>query len=382
MRSSRSWWALSLDWSPPRFPRRVSSQLLGLATLSRFWFAAPSLVTLRNVPPVRVFKRDYPVATVSQALSYFLAMSSLAGLCFLYSGDRQITYWVTVGVFGLVVLGLLGRLVLWILAPLESLGGAWRFGLQQLVRNPYTSAGQLVSFALTGLAISMIALIRLDLIATWNTQIAEDAPNAYAMNITAQQVEPFQEKVDGLGLLRAPLYPIVRGTLQSVNEIPVRDWMGEKELPRSVRRDLALTQSDDLGGGASIAEGRFFEAGDPAGLVTVEERLAMEMGLSLGDRLSFSVGSERVEAEILGFRHVEWESMRPNFFMVFSPGTLAEFESTYLTSIRLSDPAGQTALLSREFPAVSVMSVESILEQIRGILDRSARRWVLCSGLC
>ena len=357
----------SAGWRPA-----VLGAVTGMVTL--VGFAAPSLIYLRNIPPIRVLKRDYPVATVSRFLSYGLAMASLSGLCFLYSGDRKITIFVTVGVFALVVFGLLvGRLVLLVLAPLESMGGAWRFGLQQLVRNPYTSAGQLISFALTGLAISMIALIRLDLIATWNTQIAEDAPNAYAMNITGDQVQAFQDEVDGMGLMRAPLYPIVRGTLQTVNEQPVDQWMGEEEIPRSVQRELALTQTDDLGGGSWVVEGRFFESNDPGGLVTVEEQLASRLGLSLGDRLSFSVGSAAVEAEVVGFRHVQWESMRPNFFMVFSPGSLSEFESTYLTSVRLSDPDTQTAALSQAFPAVSVISVESILEQIRGILDRSAK---------
>lgn len=349
---------------------------LGVATglITLVGFAAPSLFFLRNIPPIRVLKRDYPVATVSRVLSYGLAMASLSGLCFLYSGDATITLYVTGGVFALVIFGLIvGRVVLLLLAPLESMGGAWRFGLQQLVRNPYTSAGQLISFSLTGLAISMIALIRLDLIATWNTQVAEDAPNAYAMNITGDQVQAFQNQVDEMGLMRAPLFPIVRGTLESVNDSNIDEWMQGVEVPRSVQRELALTETLDLGGGSWVVEGRFFEEGDPSGLVTVEEQLASRLGLSLGDKVSFTVGSDSVSAEVVGIRHVQWESMRPNFFMVFSPGTLSDFESTYLTSVRLTDPPSQTAALSRSFPAASVISVESILEQIRGILDRSAK---------
>jgi putative ABC transport system permease protein len=62
--------------------------------------------------------------------------------------------------------------------------------------------------------------------------------------------------------------------------------------------------------------------------------------------------------------------MLPNFFMIFSPGTLVPFESTRLTSLRLLNPAKDTTSISGEFRQVTLLSVDAILNQIRGILDR------------
>ena len=58
-----------------------------------------------------------------------------------------------------------------------------------------------------------------------------------------------------------------------------------------------------------------------------------ELGLKLGDRLGFDVAGEAIEAEVLSFREVEWDSSRPNFFLVFSPGTLDGLAGTWLTSV-------------------------------------------------
>ncbi len=90
----------------------------------------------------------------------------------------------------------------------------------------------------------------------------------------------------------------------------------------------------------------------------------------MGDVLTYQVGPDVIEAEVIGTRVVQWESMLPNFFMIFSEGTLSSFESTRLTSLSLPDPDEDTAAIAREFRQVTLLSVDAILDQVRGILGR------------
>ena len=226
---------------------------------------------------------------------------------------------------------------------MERVGPAWRFGIQQLIRDPGSSGGQLMAFALTALAIAMVALIRFDLIATWETQVPTDAPNTFALNITDDDQVAFIEAVTSRGGDLAPLYPIVRGRLETVNEIPLIEHLQGIEPPGSVRRELSLTESGVLGRDNQVDRGRFFTDADGPGLVTVESKLFDELDLQLGDIIHYTVGPDRISAEVVGSRVVQWDSMLPNFFMIFSPGTLAPFESTRLTSLRLLNPAKDTA---------------------------------------
>ena len=336
-----------------------------------FGFAAPALIMLANVPPIRVFKRDYQVSGVGQAGRYGFALVAIGLLGYLYSDDWLLTGWVLLAVIILVALvSLIGQLVVRSLGPLERVGPAWRFGIQQLIRDPGSSGGQLMAFALTALAIAMVALIRFDLIATWETQVPTDAPNTFALNITDDDQVAFIEAVTSRGGDLAPLYPIVRGRLETVNEIPLIEHLQGIEPPGSVRRELSLTESGVLGRDNQVDRGRFFTNADGPGLVTVESKLFDELDLQLGDIIHYTVGPDRISAEVVGSRVVQWDSMLPNFFMIFSPGTLAPFESTRLTSLRLLNPAKDTAAISGEFRQVTLLSVDAILNQIRGILDR------------
>ena len=360
---------LTISLPEPSIKPAILGLLTGFVTL--FGFAAPALIMLANVPPIRILKRDYHVSGLGQFGRYGFALLAIGVLGFLYSDDLLLTGWVVLAVVILVgLVTIIGRLVIRGLGPLERLGPAWRFGIQQLARDPQASGGQLMVFAMTALAIGMVALIRFDLITAWETQVPEDAPNTFALNITDQDQTNFVQTVVTRGGDLAPLYPIVRGRLETVNGIPLVEHLAGTDPPGSVRRELSLTESEVLGRDNQIDRGRFFTESDGPGLVTVESKLFDELDLELGDVIQYTIGPDRIAAEVIGSRVVQWDSMLPNFFMIFSPGTLEPFESTRLTSMRLPNPSQDTAAISRAFRQVTMLSVDAILNQIRGILDR------------
>ena len=318
---------LTISLPEPSIKPAILGLLTGFVTL--FGFAAPALIMLANVPPIRVLKRDYHVSGLGQFGRYGFALLAIGVLGFLYSDDLLLTGWVVLAVVILVgLVTVMGRLVIRGLGPLERLGPAWRFGIQQLARDPQASGGQLMVFAMTALAIGMVALIRFDLITTWETQVPEDAPNTFALNITDQDQANFVQTVVTRGGDLAPLYPIVRGRLETVNGIPLVEHLAGTDPPGSVRRELSLTESEVLGRDNQIDRGRFFTKANGPGLVTVESKLFDELDLELGDVIQYTIGPDRIAAEVIGSRVVQWDSMLPNFFMIFSPGTLEPFEST------------------------------------------------------
>ena len=336
-----------------------------------FGFAAPALVLLGQVPPIRVLKRDFQINGLGRFARYGLALAAIGMLGFLYSGDIQLTGWVmlAVALLTLLVMGL-GRLVIGSLGGLERLGPAWRFGIQQLVRDPQASGGQLMAFAFTAMAIAMVALIRFDLITTWEAQVPTDAPNTFALNITVADADAFTAQVDALGGESAPLYPIVRGRLETVNGVALVEHLEFAEPPGSVRRELSLTEASLLGRDNVVDRGRWFTQTDGPGLVTVESELFEELNLQLGDQLTYQIGPDVIEATVIGTRAVQWESMLPNFFMIFSKGTLTPFESTQLTSLRLPNPSRDTTVIAGQFRQVTLLSMDAILDQVRSILGR------------
>jgi putative ABC transport system permease protein len=107
--------------------------------------------------------------------------------------------------------------------------------------------------------------------------------------------------------------------------------------------------------------------------VSVEQEFASEMGLQLGDVVSFDIAGESVSATVTSFRTVEWDSFRPNFFMVFSPPALEGYPATYINSLYLPEGEDRVVIdLMRAYPSVTAIDLEAVLGQVRDVMDKAA----------
>jgi putative ABC transport system permease protein len=103
----------------------------------------------------------------------------------------------------------------------------------------------------------------------------------------------------------------------------------------------------------------------------VEERFAEQLGWKIGDRVAFDIAGQAFEGKITSLRSVDWESFRPNFFVIASPGSMNGYPASYITAV--SVPPGQkrfTAQLVERFPNLSVIDVDAVLKQVRSTADQ------------
>jgi putative ABC transport system permease protein len=353
--------------------------LAGIATglVALAGFALPPLAALGRVPPLRVLRRDMlPVATSTWA-TYGVALLALGLIMWRLSLDLLLTFALLGG--GLIAALLLGGLLLLGLQSLRRLlvdaPLPWRLGLGQLLRHPLAAAGQALAFGLILLSMALIALLRGELLDTWQNQLPKDAPNYFVLNILPAEKQAFADHLRDISARAAPLYPIVPGRLTAIDGKPVAEFVtADSRGENATQRDLSLTWSADLPSGNRITAGQWWNAttptkdGDVPG-VSVEAKLADSLKLKLGDTLTFNVAGMIRDVKVTSLRDVSWDNFQPNFFMIFEPGTLKDLPTTYLTSFYLAPGHDQQIVeLARAFPASTLLQVEALLEQLRSIL--------------
>lgn len=358
-------------------PGGIAPALAGIGTglVALAGFALPPLAALGRVPPLRVLRRDLLPLPPSGWLVYGAALLALGLIMWRLSLDLLLTFALLGG--GLLAALLLGGLLLLGLRSLRRLLAgaplAWRLGLGQLLRHPLAAAGQALAFGLILLAMGLVALLRAELLDTWQAQLPKDAPNHFALNILPDDREPFARQLQAVNATSAPLYPVIPGRLTHINEQPVRQLVSKESTgERAVQRDLSLTWAADLPQGNALSAGRWWDAPPPAdGVpgVSVEAELAQSLKLELGDLLTFDIGGQQRQARVSSLRTVHWDSFQPNFYMIFQPGTLQGLPATYLTSFYLAPGHDQEVVaLSRAFPAATILQVDALLAQLRSIL--------------
>lgn len=361
---------LGADLPPPSFLPALQGWLAGFALL--LGFALPPLLRLRQVPALRVLRRDAAPPSRGGVLVGLAALAALAGLTLWQTGDGRLAGWALGGflaaglafyLIALSVLGLLGRL-----APAAGRGGgfAWRYALTSLRRRAAANALQVTALALGLTVLLLLAFTRGDLLAAWQQRTPVDAPNRFIINIQPDQRTAVADWFVGQGLPAPDIHPMVRGRLTAINGRPlVPESYADDRARRLAEREFNLSYATALPAHNQVQSGRWFAGPDlAAGALSVETGIAQTLGIKLGDRLEWEVAGERFSAPVTNLRDLDWDSMRVNFFVITTPGLLADLPASYLTSFHLpADRARALNGLVRQLPNLTVIDTSAILAQ-------------------
>ncbi|WGI24158.1 ABC transporter permease [Halomonas alkaliantarctica] len=372
-------------------------------------FAGPTLLRIKQVSALKVLRRELDPLPPSAWLVVGVAGVVFGGLLWLYSGSLPLAIGLLIG--GALLLGVLWMISALLLSGLlrvvQRFSGrsewsqALRLGGRQLARRRQAGLGQLLAFSVTFFAMAMIVLVRGDLLSTWQDQLPENTPNYFAINIQPSERDPFEATVSPRVETQSTLYPMVRGRVIAINDQPPRDAVPpDARGDNSLRRELNLTWQSEVPEGNQVVAGEWFspdqlgsnvdtDRGDerqhwmsavdatPQSApvpISMEDGLAERLGLSVGDEMTFSVGSDEIATQITSLRSLNWDSFQPNFFVIFPPGVLEKFGHSYITAFHLPETEqGLIRELITAFPGVSLLNVDAILGQVRDVLAQVTR---------
>ncbi|OUR99210.1 hypothetical protein A9Q81_11590 [Gammaproteobacteria bacterium 42_54_T18] len=377
------------DMLPESFPQAsLTSAWTGLALsfIVLFGFSLPTLLRLRQVSPLRVLRKNLEPSSLSGTIIYLATFIFVSLLIFVYTQDIKLTTasligGATIALFGFIIVALLFIL-------LNKLNQHFpliiKSGIRNLIRRKNETRWQTLAFGITLMAMTLVIIIRSDLIDTWQSQLPEDIPNHFVMNILPGDVKAFEEFLTENKITASNLYPVSRGRLTHINNIAVKSSVTkEEESNEALNRELNLTEAKAIQKDNRLVQGEWWPPRDISDnsvskqsfsaqtkpKVSVEARLAKKLNIELNDELTFFIGSRSLKASVSSIRTVKWDSFKPNFYMVFEPGSLNSYPTTNLTSFYL--PAQKRKVLNsmlRQFPAITLLEVGAILQQIKSIL--------------
>jgi putative ABC transport system permease protein len=371
-----AWWLAALipGTLPPPGPVPV---LQGAATgfVLLLGFALPPLLQLKDVPALRVIRRDVGPPRQGVLAVYVVGLAAVFGLLLWQAGELKLASYVFGGfaaAFG--IFAAIGYGALQSIGRLGRTGSvSWRYGLANLLRRPRANAVQIVAIAVGLTAILLLTMIRGDLLDAWRGRLPPDAPDRFLVNIQPEQLQPLAEFLEGNGVKRPQTFPMVRARLVAINGKPVgAEDYSEERAKRQIEREFNLTYLSALPPENKVTEGAWFGPEDlQRGAVSVEHWIAERFGIRRGDTLEFLAADRNFSAPVTSVRKLDWDSMRPNFFFITTPALLEGFPASYIASFHA--PAGDALLtlrLSQVFPNLTVIDLGVILRQLQFVMDQ------------
>lgn len=359
---------------PPPGPRPLAGGMV-LAMVVLAGFALPSLIATRRVPPLRVLRRDIPAPPVSTWLASVAAVAAVFGLMFWQVRDLDLTGWLALGVAVLTMtLAAAAVLLIWLTGRVRrSAAASWRYALASLARRRSDSVIQVVAFGLGIMVLLLLAVVREDLLGAWRASLPDSAANRFLINIQPDEVQAVEKFFADHGI-DATLMPLVRARLTRIDGALVDEMEFSSDRARRLAdRESNLSWAASLREDNELTSGTWWGESPQPGQVSVEEDFARDLGIALGDQLEFDVAGETFTATVTSLRAVQWDSFKPNFFMLFPPGTLEAFPRTHIGSLYVGrDNGGVLLELIRQFPSITVIDIDAMLGQVRRVMDQAA----------
>ena len=374
---------------PGRLPLPQAAPMLsgaGIGLLLLLGFGLPPLLRLRGVPPMRVLNRSFAALPAASLLAYLAALAATVALAVYATGDLRLAAWVLGGLAALAVLAALtGAVLLALLRRVQGrLRGPWKLGLAALTRRRGLAVVQLVGLSLSLCALLLLAVVGPGLLGQWRQRLPADTPNHFLLNIQRDQAGAVELALRGIGVADPELEPFGTGRLVAINgqaprRVPAEG--GDGEPGNGTDRPLNFSWRHDFPAANTLTAGRFWDRASTAAEASVEQGWAQRHGVTPGDTLTLRLGEEDRVFTVTSLRKADWDSFRVNFFLLLNAGAVGDAPYSLISSVHL--PAGDTARLAplaREFPNVSVLEIEAILQRVRQVIERVSQAVQLVMG--
>jgi putative ABC transport system permease protein len=369
-----SWWAVGRAMS------------VGFAVC--FLFALLPLLAVRKVSPLAAIRVSYEARSGRRDPLVWAVSGALAAGVMGFALTQGRDWKVGIGFAGglAIVFALLAATAKGLVFATRRFAPATlpftvRQGIANLHRPNNRTLLLLLSLGLGTFLMTSLFLVQQTLLTQLLSSGSKDQPNAVLFDIQSDQREAVAELVRGLNLPVIDEAPIVTMRLASIKGRPVETMLSEKKgregPPRwMLRREYRCTYNDRLRDSEKLIAGQLHASVTnemEIVPVSVEEGIARELEVGLGDEIVFDVQGVPITTRVASLREVDWRRVQPNFFVVFPLGVLEAAPTMHVLVTRVASSEESARLqraVAKSFPTVSAIDLTLILQTLDSILGK------------
>lgn len=360
-------------------------QGITVGVITALLFAMVPLINIRRISPLKALRASFERQDKNRApyLIYALVLIFIFLFSYFQLGRWLPAFYFTLGL--LLAFGLLAGVaqgVIWLVRKYFPTGASYI--LRQSLANLYRPNNQtLVLVSTIGLGTALI----ITLLLTQNylldkvtfTAASENRPNMLLFDIQSDQLDSVKQAAREFDLPVIAQVPIVTMKLNAINGVEaetlradttseIRGWV--------LRREYRVTYRDSLTDAETIIDGKWrgkLENTDDSIFISVEEGLAEDMKVMVGDPVTFNVQGALLTTYVGSIREVDWQRVETNFLVVFPKGVLEEAPKFHVMLSRFKTPEQsarfQQAMVKR-FPNISIIDLKLILQTIDEVVTK------------
>ncbi len=342
---------------------------IAIGLLTVIAFVIPKLHHLGKLPVSSVLRGQIEQPS-RFGLSTVLVSILVFSILWLSSDNIHLSLLLVGGVIALVGLSALFG---WFLSKFTAQAHhGFRGPIKVAVRSIGRSSGRhiapLTSVAIAMMAVLLTLMLRSSFLDRLQTQMLETDGNYIFTGLPAAQSNAFTELVNNTGAIVKAMHPTVSAKLVAINGVDFERAMGkDSDTREEARSKVRLSWAESLPSNNRLLNGSWPRVGSNE--VSVEAEVMTDLGLVLGDALSFAIGDQVLNATITSRREYKGGGSRMMFWFMFSESALQPYEQHMMGGLLISTPAQPLlSQLGAKFSQVRVTDLERMISGIRDIM--------------
>ncbi len=378
---------ISLDIVP-------AAQGLAIGLLTTLLFTVPTLLRVRRIRPVLIFRREMQESKPPWRVRIFQSRDSLLAGAALILGLAAIAGSLTSGTWRdaarlgayftgalLVSLLALGAIAWCLLRGLKLLlrRAPWRWpvaarhGMANLYRPGNHAQAALVAMGIGVMFTLTVYLIQHGVLAEMNTTAPPEMPNVFLLDVSAKDAPAVLQLLNRQkGIEKAPeLMGTVGAKIVRINGqgLEKRDLKGFGRRFRSTRQVTAVAEKPAY---AEVLQGAFWRQKPNQPEICASEDASKTLLLKVGDRIDWKIAGRDVSTSVACISRIDPVHLAGRLEFLFSPGALEQAPVIFYGSVRVKpDAVGllQVALY-RKFPTITVVNLADVLAIVQQVVEQ------------
>lgn len=333
-------------------------------------FSFPHIVKLLKISPVTILRKQRSFAPFSYSVYIAISLLAIFLLLLVYTENMTLSMIIFLTIGTVYIIGTACIYLIFFSKPAEGLraNNPMNLAWSELRRRKLSNSIQIISFAVA-IGLSLIAfVVKTELVNSWEKSLPPESPNNFAININQIEISSLTNFLEKSEIKPNYFYPIANGRISKI-----QNSQASKNSSSSIDRTFNITWTKKLPEKNKITSGEWFDEKSTNGL-SISEEIALRYTLKVGDKVKVNLADQSIETTIQSIRKVNWESFTPNFFVIGHPDLFGNTPSTYITSFYIPKNKGEViSKFMEKFRTVSLFSIESLIKQVKDIVDQVSR---------
>lgn len=372
---------LLVDWLTSTFNELTWQWQMGLALQSVISIAAIFLVF--QVPVWAGLKQSSVAQLVSNTqhkMSYWISVCSaiavLASVAFAYSDNGLLTAMVLLSMLICVVLILVTS---WAGLSLgekisQRFSGLMPFALFMMKQRLVSKSTQILGVGLCAFLLLFTLMLMRDLGSTMSAYQRQHDGNLMVSQATKEQMQNIQVWAAQHDIQIRQSKPYVYAKLTQVNGQFLSEYTDKpSDSMATFKRSIRLHWTDRVPNNNRVVDGQWWQA-DTAQWqqISMEQEVMTDLGLSLGDALTFFIGSQSLEFTIVASHAYKPGAGSITFWVQMPSSALANIQAPHYSMASLELAEDQFSLLSalwQQHPSLRMVSLKELTANFDAMLS-------------